>query len=232
MDQPARPSKTLAEIHEATVANRRNIAAARHHVGAAGLEQTAALEGMISVGRGQKTVTQALESLGYALRNEHADDTEAQKKTMAELQVVSDEQLALAHELDELIALTLHNVTVTPLEQISVMVLNEIGDEVKEQIATLEALIERAQDGSSPRQKGLYQRAEDEAQAATVHLDAADAAKAGGEVHSLSATGEETIMQITEVNGASPETQINALERMSEKAQEQADIIRNQQELL
>ncbi|WP_272952890.1 pyridoxal phosphate-dependent decarboxylase family protein [Deinococcus alpinitundrae] len=105
-------------------------------------------------------------------------------------------------------------------------------DEVKEQIATLEALIERAQDGSSARQKGLYQRAEDEAQAATVHLDVADAAKAGGEVHSLSATGEETIMQITEVNGASPETQIDALERMSEKAQEQADIIRNQQEPL
>ena len=222
---PARPP-TLAEIRQASLVIHTQVSQAREHVGAAGLEQTAALERMIAVSRGQAAVTRALEAFGHTLRADAPEDTEAQEAVIAELRVVSEEQLDAAHRLDEMIALALKAVTLTPIEQISAATLLEIGEQVQMQISALNAVIAGAQVGVHPRARAALEQVSEQVQAAQEQVEQAEIQ---GQVQALGALGKDTVTQIAHVEGASTQVQIDTLERVVEKAQQQVDELKRQE---
>ncbi|WP_161883498.1 hypothetical protein [Deinococcus alpinitundrae] len=225
MTELPHPALTLAEIRALSLINTRHISAAREHVGAAGLEQTAALERMITVSREQVSMTQALELLGRTLRDDQPGETATQHLAMAELRLASEEQLAIAHQLENVIALALQNVTLTPLEQISVAALTKIGDQVKAQIKDLEALIKEAQANPSPAHQVALDRVEGQVQMAR---ERSVQDEISGQLQLLGGIGEDAIEQIAQVEGASAQHQIEALERMAEKVHEQVEVIKQQ----
>lgn len=223
MMEPLRPALTLAEIRALNLITSRHIAAAREHVGAAGLEQATALERMINISREQTLMTQTLERLSRTLQNDPPEETQAQHLAAAELRLASVGQLTAAHQLEHVIALALQNVTQTPLAQISASVLTQIGDQVKAQIQDLEALVKEAQISPSPAREAALDQIEVQAEAARKRSAQHEISR---QLHFLGGVSEDAVAQIVQVAGASSAQQIKALERVAEKAQQQLELIR------
>lgn len=136
--------------HVVTTFDRDGVSEARRHVNEAGAEQSSALERIITIGRGQADIAVALRAVAVTLRRQ--DTT----KSAAEVQTLMDtarRQLAAVTHLEGVVEAALRKVTTTPVEHISVQVLQGISDTAHEQLANLEQLIAEAQDNTNSVQQ-------------------------------------------------------------------------------
>ncbi|GGM16964.1 hypothetical protein [Deinococcus aerophilus] len=142
-----RKSKGIPELDREK--QRRSVISARHHVGAAGFAQSEALELIVSAGREQIGVAQALRQVVRTtqsqLRNDVAEtDSPAAQAHVARLEQViasGQAQIDAAHLLQQAIQDALTNVRGTPLENISAGLLTTLGAVVQRQARALEDLI-------------------------------------------------------------------------------------------
>jgi signal transduction histidine kinase len=162
---PASPPRPDATVH------RDGVNEARRHVNAAGMQQSSALERIITIGRGQSEIAVALREVTETLRHDTV-------KSAAEVQALittARRQLAAVTHLERVVEAALRQVTTTPVEHISAQVLQGIRDTANEQLANLEQLIAEAQDHTSPRQAAELERIGDTVHTALQdHHDAAE----------------------------------------------------------
>jgi hypothetical protein len=214
---------TLQQIREHGILNRDVVFAARRQVGTAGLEQTAALERLIAIGQSQPAISRALERIALTLQDTHTGTSAADTRELLE---ASREQLAVVQQFELIVSEALQTVALMPVEQISVQVLREINLSAKEQLATLEQLVQDVQERSgSQAQIELLEQVGAGVQEA---LDAIEVQEASGQVESLSLSSQDAVSQIVALVQAPVEQQIAALETLAETAQTQADLLKGQ----
>lgn len=215
---------TLHRIQEQGVVDRELVLAARRHVGAAGTQQTAALERIIAVGRSQPSITRALERIAQTLREEGAGTSQTETQALLEATQV---QLQFVRHLEEIVTEALNWVTSTPIEHISAAMLNEVDLGAKAQLSALERLVEEVEQRSSSRpQLNVLEQVETDVHQA---LGAIEAQETRGQVESLSLVGQEAVAQLAALEQAPVGEQIAALEDVAQAAHEQAETLRQQE---
>jgi len=110
--------------------------AARRHVGAAGIEQTAALERLIAAGQAHSSLTQALQRVVTLLQK--GEDTQALSNLLEESQL----QLLLLDMLAAAVTEALEQITATPVVQVSAQVLDGIAQDMQQRLNALQRLVE------------------------------------------------------------------------------------------
>ncbi|THF84363.1 hypothetical protein E7T09_20365 [Deinococcus sp. KSM4-11] len=188
------PSFLSVFTEQATPANHDGAREARRHVNEAGIEQSSALERIITIGRGQGDISMALQQVAASLRS---PDTTRSPAEVQSLMGTARRQLAAVAHLEGVVAAALHAVRVTPVEHISVEVLQGISATARDQLANLEQLIAEAQDTTT----SVQHQAELEQICATVHtaLDIQDR-QIAEPVASLSMVVEQTVDEIAKLN--------------------------------
>jgi hypothetical protein len=132
--------------------------AARLHVGAAGIGQTAALERLIAAGQEHTGLAQAVRQVTRLL--EQAGDSAGQRQLLHDSQHLS---LVLT-ELATVVTGALEQITATPVQRISVERLTEIADQMQRHLSALEELIYAAEaspavpDASTPDLEAVLAR--------------------------------------------------------------------------
>lgn len=216
---------TLREIQQQGVVQREVVLAARRHVGAAGIEQTAALERIIAVGRSQPSILRALERIAQTLREEGAGTSAAETQALLE---ASREQLQFVRHVEQVVTEALSRVTATPVEQISAARLAEVDLGARAQLSALERLVEEVEQQSrSQAQLEVLEQVETEVHQA---LGAIEEQEARGQVESLSLVGQEAVAQLGALDQAPVGEQIAALEDVARAAQEQAEALKRQEQ--
>jgi hypothetical protein len=114
--------------------------AARLHVGAAGIEQTSALERLIAAGQEHTGLVNAVQQVVALLRQ--ADDSAMQHHLMDE----SQQLLLVLEELSKVVTGALQQITATPVQSISAQSLENIAVQMQRHLAALETLIIAAED--------------------------------------------------------------------------------------
>ncbi len=226
--QPMNPDAelplTMRQIREHGVLSRDVVLAARQHVGVAGLEQTAALERIVAVGRSQPSISRALKRIAQTLEDAHTGTSGADTQ---ELLDASREQLLAVQQFEVIVSDALRTVASMPIEEISVQVLGEIDLSAKEQLATLERLVQEVQDRSSSQpQIDLLERVGEGVHQA---LESIEVQEASGQVTALSLTSQGAVSQIAALVHAPTEQQIAALDDLANAARAQADLLREQE---
>ncbi|MFC4454779.1 hypothetical protein [Deinococcus sonorensis] len=214
------PSLTLRQIRAQGLADRRVVLAAREHVGMAGLEQTAALERIVAVGRSQPGISRALEQIAQSLQ---APETGTVQLDTDELLEASREQLEMVRQVEQVVTLALQAVTSTPVDQISVEVLGEINQSAQAQLVTLERLIHDVQQRSqSQAQIDLLEDVN-----AQVHeeIEAIEVREATGQLESLRLVSQQAVAQMAALSQAPSQQQITALNDLADAARAQADAL-------
>lgn len=117
--------------------------AARRHVGAAGIEQTAALERLIAAGQEHTGLVQALRQVVLLLQKN--EESEALARLLSE----SQQQVLILDELAGVVATALEQITATPVVQISAEVLEKIADGMHQRLYALNRLVEEIELSSS-----------------------------------------------------------------------------------
>lgn len=145
------PLLSLQQLRETGPLGQGLIVAARRHVGAAGLEQAASLERLLRVCREQASVSTALRSLAWALGQ--MQDGEEEEARLALLSTMHT-QLALASEIEEVLAGALKDVTSTPVVFVSAAKLQQIEQDARGQLNALRSLFNEAERyGRTPEQQ-------------------------------------------------------------------------------
>jgi len=196
---------------------------ARQHVGVAGLEQTAALERLILVGRNQPSIGRALRRISQTLQQVETGTSAADTQ---ELLLASQEQLNGVEQFRRIVSEALLTVASLPIEEISLQALKEIDLSAREQLASLEQLVQEVQERSSSQpqidlleqvKEGVHQK-----------IEALEVQEASGQVESLSLASQEAVSQIAALVQAPTEQQITALDDLADAARAQADLLRDQ----
>ena len=111
--------------------------AARRHVGAAGIEQTAALERLIAAGQEHTSLAMALQKVTTLLQN--SSNTQALDPLLDE----SQQQLLILDELASTVTQALEQITATPVVRVSVEILEDIATRMHQRLADLNRLVEK-----------------------------------------------------------------------------------------
>jgi hypothetical protein len=224
----------LAQLQRRSGENRQRLQIlAREHVGAAALEQTAAVEEIIAAGREQIEITEALrEVVALTLHEVRAASIEqiqsaAPKHTIMLQEVIQAgrAQLDVTAILGEAINQALEQVTRIPPSEISLNALRHIQVQVHEQIQALEGLIHVARRHVSS--------AEDIAQLEQVSRDLhsrrqrLEHAEAVDKLTAFERVSESAVASIMTVEHAEPAERIAALEQLIAMAQRQLDALHN-----
>lgn len=136
----------LSEAQQATSSQRRRVSEfkAREHVGAAGWQQTAALESILRTGREGLAVTDALRQVvrltTEQIRTLSLSEMREQGEHVRALHEVvrnGEEQITAAQALEEVLCQALDDVARTPLDDVNVSRLKQIHQRVQEQVAAL-----------------------------------------------------------------------------------------------
>ncbi len=174
---------------------REGVDEARRHVDEAGAEQSSALERIITIGRGQANITVALRQVAESLRRQ---DTTRSTAEVQALVGTAQRQLAAVTHLEGVVAAALFSVTATPIEHISVDVLQGISAKARDQLANLEQLIAEAQDNTT----SVQQVAELERIGETVHTALHDhqEAQVAEPLMSLSLAVQHTVEEIAKLD--------------------------------
>ena len=218
-------SRTLCKIQEHGVLDQNVVFAARQHVGVAGLEQTAALERIVAVGRSQPSISRALEQVAQTLQDVRMGASEAASQELLE---ASQEQLQAVQQFEVIVSDALRTVASMPIETISVQALQEIDLSAKEQLASLEQLVHEVQERSTSQpQIDLLEQVRE-----GVHqgITAIEVQEASGQVESLSLTSHEAVSQIAALVHAPVEQQIAALDDLADAARTKANLLRQQEQ--
>jgi chromosome segregation ATPase len=137
---------------------RASIAAARHHVRAAGLAQRDALEHIIVSGHEQLAFTRTLDgvmasALHQLERHAPFSSDDAQAVTLRDIIVIGQRQIRFAERLRRTIERTLGEVQDTPVEALSAQVLQTMNQSVQRQANDLDQVIQAAlNETDSPEQ--------------------------------------------------------------------------------
>jgi hypothetical protein len=116
------------------------LTAARLHVGAAGIEQTAALERLIAAGQQHTGLVQAVQRVHALL--ELAGDSEEQQRLLQGSQLL----LLVLEELSAVVTGALQQITATPVQSISALQLDDIAGRMQRHLSALETLIAAAEE--------------------------------------------------------------------------------------
>lgn len=128
--------------------------------------------------------------------------------------------------LGEIVTDALQMVRDTTIDRISVAVLTEINLGAREQLVSLEQLVQEVQQRTtSESQAQLLQQVEQEVHEA---LEAIEVQDAHGQVEALGLAGKEAVAQIAALDLAPTGHQIAALEGVAASALEQAEALRLQ----
>ena len=136
MDSEFRPL-SLTLFQGPGVINNALLIAARRHVGAAGIEQTAALERLIAAGQEHTGLAMALQKVTALLQN--SGNTEALNTLLDE----SQQQLLILDELASTVTQALEQITATPVVRVSVQVLEDIAHRMHQRLYALNRLVEK-----------------------------------------------------------------------------------------
>jgi hypothetical protein len=184
---------------------RRSVISARHHVGAAGFAQSGALELIVSAGREQISVAQALREVMLTTQTQLrglavGPNTAAAQAHIARLEQVvrsGQTQIDAAHSLQEAIQEALVNVRGTPLENISAGLLTTLGTVVQRQARALEELLAMAisEAGGDRQIKKLEQVSADRA----VQLEATERERTQRELAHLNDMHQQTLQHVRQL---------------------------------
>ncbi|GGK43608.1 hypothetical protein GCM10008955_41710 [Deinococcus malanensis] len=193
-DDPERASQPHDDV---TSLPRTGASEARRHVGAAGTEQRSALERIITIGQGQADISVALRQVAESLRQQEQESTNSAAEVQALINAAR-KQLAAVKHLEGVVTAALLKVTTTPIEHISLEVLQGINTTAQEQLANLEQLIAEAQDNTTSAQ----QVAELDRIGDTVHTALSDleAAELPEPVTALSSVVDRTVEEIAKLD--------------------------------
>ncbi|GAA5533989.1 hypothetical protein [Deinococcus aluminii] len=188
------PLLSLQQLRETGPLGQGLIVAARRHVGAAGLEQAASLERLLRVCREQASVSTALRALAWALGR--MQDGEEEEARLALLSTMNT-QLALASEMEEVLAGALMDITSTPVVFVSAAKLQQIEQDAKGQLNTLKSLFNEAKRyGRTPEQQQEFERLSLGMQEA---LDRAEQDEAAGRAETLGVIIAEATARLTKL---------------------------------
>ncbi|WP_216322343.1 hypothetical protein [Deinococcus aestuarii] len=206
------PLLTLAQLREPGTLGQDLVTAARRHVGAAGLEQTASLERLLRVCREQAAVGTALRSLAWAL-GRMGDGGDGEAGARATLLAALNTQLELAARIEAVLADALRDVTSTPAVFISAAALQEIEQDAKGQLQTLKSLFHEARRyGRTPEQQQEFERLGQGMQEA---LDRAEQDEAAGRAETLGVIIAEATAQLVKLPGMPTPALTETLERIA-----------------
>ncbi|WP_291428086.1 hypothetical protein [Deinococcus sp.] len=218
----------LVDVREDSLRQRRRVSEfrAREHVGAAGWAQTSALEAMIRAGREGLAATDALrqvvhlttEQLRTLPLNASGPERSAQSEALGDILQSSQAQFTAAQAMDVLVSEALDAVAHTPVDDLSVARLKAIHGRVREQVATLETIIQSAQvQARTLDQIGELDRVSAEFHDRVVGLKRLSEQE---QVQTLAEEGEHVVELIGALDGAAPQ-QVDALSRIGEAVAEE-----------
>ncbi|QLG13601.1 hypothetical protein HLB42_21930 (plasmid) [Deinococcus sp. D7000] len=226
-----RPSAESPELDQEQ--QRRSVISARYHVGAAGFAQGEALELIVSAGREQISVAQALRQVVLTTQAQLRDgaaqgDTPAAQAQVARLEQVvrsGQAQIDAAHHLQQAIQEALLNVRDTPLENVSAGLLITLGKVVQRQASALQDLIASAlSEASSDEQvKTLEQVSADMAE----HLEATEHERTERELAHLDEMHQQALRRVRrlERDGQSHAAQKQQLSDEAERTQRNIEVL-------
>lgn len=136
-DQQMERQRQLAAVRSRGEVSRQAIQRARLHVGSAGLDQAAALEGIVAVGREQAAVREAIKGMLASLQ----DAVPVAGDGLPEVLAAGREHLDLATQLKALVEDALAQVMAVPTEHVSAEALQEIQRDTLAQIEALEGVL-------------------------------------------------------------------------------------------
>ena len=212
----------LSETRRATSSQRRRVFEfkAREHVGAAGWQQTAALESILRAGREGLAATDALRQVvrltTEQIRTLSLSEMKEQEEHVRALHEVvrnGEEQMTAAQALEEVLCQALDDVARTPLDDVSVSRLKQIHRRVQEQVAALNTIVESAQvQAQTLEQASRLDEISAEYQQRVNDIRQFSAAE---EVEALGDTGQRIVERIAEIDEAHPD-QLSALQKIGE----------------
>lgn len=212
------PLLALQQLRETGPLGQDLIIAARRHVGAAGLEQSACLERLLRVCREQAAVSTALRSLAWALGRMH-DGDEQEEAARHALIASLNTQLALAAEMEDVLAGALKDITSTPVVFVSAAALQEIEQSAKGQLNTLRSLFgEARRHGRTPEQQREFDRLGSGMEEA---FRRAEEAEAAGRAETLGVIIAEATAQLTALDQVPSPALIGRLEDIVEELRRQ-----------
>ncbi|WP_229783743.1 hypothetical protein [Deinococcus sedimenti] len=219
-------SRQLAQVQEASLAQRRRVSEvrARQHVGAAGWAQTSALNIIIQTGREGLAATDALREVLHLtstqLRELPISDEPGRQDHVDALRRIlesGEAQFTAAQTLDALVTEALDDVTRTPVTDVSAGQLDRLSRRVRQQVETLNLIIQAARaQANTLEQLGELERVSTEfhGQVAQLH-----ALSAENEAQVLGEAGEHLVHRLGELDN-SPH-QLDALSRIGEAVADQ-----------
>lgn len=212
----------LSETRRATSSQRRRVFEfkAREHVGAAGWQQTAALESILRTGREGLAATDALRQVvrltTEQIRTLSLSEMREQGEHVRALHEIvrnGEEQMTAAQALEEVLCQALDDVARTPLDDVSVSRLKQIHRRVQEQVAALNTIVESAQvQAQTLEQASRLDEISAEYQQRVNDIRQFSAAE---EVEALGDTGQRIVERIAEIDEAHPD-QLSALQKIGE----------------
>ena len=207
----------LTLIQHRALLDARLLIAAREHVGAAGIEQMAALERLIAAGQEHTSVARAASQVLHLLQTQTPDALAVQT-----LLRQSEEQVVWLNELAAVVTTSLQQITATPVQRISAAVLEDIATRMQRQIAALNTLIAAAQaspavpDAATPTLEAIR---------ATLQADLAAAAQAERQGHlaTLLQLALQTCADIGGLTGSAVPERVAALQSIAAAVQQQIE---------
>lgn len=212
----------LSETRRATSSQRRRVSEfkAREHVGAAGWQQTAALESILRAGREGLAATDALRQVvrltTEQIRTLSLSEMKEQEEHVRALHEVvrnGEEQITAAQALEEVLCQALDDVARTPVDDVSVSRLKQIHRRVQEQVAALNTIVESAQ--VQARTLEQASRLEEISAEHQQRVNDIRQFSAEEEVQALGDTGQRIVERIAEIDEAHPD-QLSALQKIGE----------------
>ncbi|NTY01630.1 hypothetical protein [Deinococcus sp. JMULE3] len=219
-------SPQLAQVQEASLAQRRRVAEvrARQHVGAAGWAQNAALNAIIQAGREGLAATDALRDVLHLtsaqLRDLPLSDEPGRQEHIGALQRILDSgeaQVSAAQTLDALVTEALDEVTRLPVSDVSAAQLDALRRRVRQQVDTLDLILQAARAQTTTlEQLGELQRVSEAFHGQVAGLQILSASE---EAQVLGEAGEQLVHRLGNLED-SPQ-QLSALTRIGEAVAEQ-----------
>nr|WP_243398354.1 hypothetical protein [Deinococcus koreensis] len=221
------PDTLLADAQIAALSQRRRVSEvrAREHVGAAGWAQASTLEAIIRAGQEGLVATEALRQVvsltGEQLRTLPLSTGDRERAghaaTLQNVLHSGEDQLTVAHTVNDLVCRALDEVASTPVAEISTQRLRAIQSRVLEQVEALGAIIASAQAQADTLEQ--VQKLDEVIAEHQLRISALREYTASAEAEALAGAGEQIVQRIGELDEAAPK-QIEALSRIGEAVAE------------
>lgn len=215
--QPKIPIVRLSLIQQGALFDVRLLISAREHVGAAGIEQMAALERLIAAGQEHTGLARAASQVRQVLLQQPPA-----LQALQGLLLESEQQLVWMNQLEQTVTAALQQITATPVQRISAEVLEDIAERMQRQLTALEQLVVSVKeslavsDAATPTLEAIQ---------ATLHAELARVAQEErrGHLATLVHLAGQACQEIASVEGMTPLDRVASLQQVVALAHQQID---------